>query len=49
MYTSELREVNLMCDRVIVLNRGRIVAELPPDASEEELLTAAHSVVGKTP
>lgn len=49
MYTSELREVNLMCDRVIVLNRGRIVAELPPDASEEELLTAAHSVVGMTP
>jgi ribose transport system ATP-binding protein len=48
MYTSELREINLVCDRAIVLNRGRIVAELPPNASEEELLTAAHSVMVET-
>lgn len=44
MFTSELREVALVCDRAVVLHGGRIVAELPADASESELLTAAHGL-----
>ncbi|MCU1637918.1 MAG: sugar transporter ATP-binding protein [Microbacteriaceae bacterium] len=45
MYTSELREIALVADRVVVLYRGRIVAELPAAADEEELLSAAHGMV----
>ena len=44
MFTSELREVQLVCDRAAVLHGGYIVAELPADASEAELLTAAHGL-----
>ena len=44
MFTSELREVALVCDRSAVLHNGRIVAELPPDAGENALLTAAHGL-----
>ena len=44
MFTSELREVALVCDRAAVLHGGRIVAELPADASENTLLTAAHGL-----
>lgn len=45
MYTSELREIELVCDRALVLYRGRMVAELPADAGEEALLRAAHGFV----
>jgi len=44
MFTSELREVALVCDRAVVLHGGRIVAELPADASESALLSAAHGL-----
>ena len=44
MFTSELREINLVCDRAAVLHGGRVVAELPSDASESDLLTAAHGL-----
>jgi ribose transport system ATP-binding protein len=45
MFTSELREVPLACDRVIVLYDGRIVAEMPAaDADEAGLLGAAHGL-----
>jgi len=44
MFTSELREVALVCDRAAVLHGGRIVAELPPDAGENALLSAAHGL-----
>ena len=44
MFTSELREVALVCDRAAVLHGGRIVAELPADAGENALLTAAHGL-----
>jgi ribose transport system ATP-binding protein len=44
MFTSELREVGLVCDRSAVLHNGRIVAELPPDAGESALLSAAHGL-----
>lgn len=45
MYTSELVEVNLVCDRVIVLYGGGLVAELPADATDEVLLSAMHGFV----
>ena len=44
MFTSELREVGLVCDRAAVLHGGRVVAELPATASESTLLTAAHGL-----
>jgi ribose transport system ATP-binding protein len=44
MFTSELREVALVCDRAAVLHGGRIVAELPADAGENVLLSAAHGI-----
>lgn len=45
LYTSELREIPLVCDRVLVLYDGRIVAEQPAaTAGEEALLTAAHGL-----
>ena len=44
MFTSELREVAMVCDRSVVLHNGRIVAELPPDAGENALLSAAHGL-----
>ena len=44
MFTSELRELALLCDRVAVLHAGRVVAELPPDAPEQTVLAAAHGM-----
>jgi ribose transport system ATP-binding protein len=44
MFTSELREVALVCDRAAVLHNGAIVAELPPNAGESALLRAAHGL-----
>jgi ribose transport system ATP-binding protein len=45
MFTSELREVRLVCDRVVVLHDGRIVAEMPAaEADEERLLHAMHDL-----
>lgn len=45
MFTSELREIPLACDRVLVLYDGRVVAELPAaDADEATLLGAAHGL-----
>lgn len=45
LFTSELREIALVCDRAIVLYDGRITAELPAaEADEETLLNAAHGL-----
>ena len=44
MFTSELREVAIVCDRAVVLHNGRVVAELPADAGEQALLSAAHGL-----
>jgi ribose transport system ATP-binding protein len=44
LFTSELREIALVCDRAAVLHNGAIVAEMPPTASESDLLTAAHGL-----
>jgi ribose transport system ATP-binding protein len=45
LFTSELPEIELVCDRVLVLYEGRIVRELPGDqADEATLLHAAHGL-----
>ncbi|HLJ67832.1 MAG TPA: sugar ABC transporter ATP-binding protein [Chloroflexota bacterium] len=46
-FTSELAEVQLACDRVLVMYEGRFVAEMPAaDADEAALLHAMHGLVG---
>ncbi len=45
LYTSELKEVQRVCDRAIVVFGGRVVAEIPvADADEPTLLRAAYSL-----
>ena len=45
LYTSELAEIPLVCDRVLVMYDGELVDELPAaDATEQALLTAAHGI-----
>jgi ribose transport system ATP-binding protein len=45
LYTSELREIPLVCDRVLVMYGGRIVHEQDAaTATDEILLTAAHDL-----
>jgi ribose transport system ATP-binding protein len=44
-YTSELTEVPLVCDRVLVMYGGAVVRELDrTDADEASLLSAAHGL-----
>jgi ribose transport system ATP-binding protein len=46
LFTSELPEVQLVCDRALVLYEGRLVRELPAEeADEATLLHAAHGLV----
>jgi ribose transport system ATP-binding protein len=45
LYTSELKEVQLACDRAIVIFGGRVVAEIGlADADEPALLRAAYNL-----
>jgi ribose transport system ATP-binding protein len=45
IYSSELREIPLVCDRVLVMYDGSIVHEQPAaTATDEVLLTAAHGL-----
>jgi ribose transport system ATP-binding protein len=45
LYTSELKEVQLVCDRCIVIFGGRVVAEIKAaDADEAALLRAAYNL-----
>ena len=45
LYTSELKEIQLACDRAIVIFSGRVVAEIPvEDADEPTLLRAAYDL-----
>ena len=45
LYTSELKEIQLVCDRAIVVFGGQVVAELDgASADEEALLRAAHNL-----
>jgi ribose transport system ATP-binding protein len=48
LFTSELREIQLACDRSIVLYEGRVQADLPFEKCDEEsLLSAAHGIVSE--
>ena len=38
LYTSELEEVQLACDRAVVIFGGRVVAEMPADEADEPTL-----------
>ncbi len=50
LYTSELNEIQLACDRAIVIFRGRVVAEIPVDeADEPTLLRAAYDLKPDAP
>ena len=45
LYTSELKEIQLVCDRAIVIFGGRVVAEIAGrDADEPTLLRAAYNL-----
>jgi len=45
LFTSELPEVQLACDRVVVVYEGSVVGEMPGDqADEASLLSAAHGL-----
>ena len=45
LFTSELREIQLACDRAIVIYEGEVSAELPVEkCSEENLMNAAHGI-----
>jgi ribose transport system ATP-binding protein len=48
LFTSELPEIALTCDRAIVLFGGRVVAEMPvAEADEATLLRAAHGLASQ--
>lgn len=48
LYTSELQEIPLVCDRVLVIYGGEVVHEQDAaTATEEQLLTAAHGIGGR--
>jgi len=45
LYTSELEEIQLACDRAVVIYGGRVVDEIPAaEANEARLLRAAHGL-----
>ena len=45
LYTSELKEIQLACDRAIVIFGGKVVAEIAvEDADEPTLLRAAYDL-----
>jgi ribose transport system ATP-binding protein len=45
LYTSELKEIQLVCDRAIVIFGGKVVAEIDAaDADEAALLRAAYNL-----
>jgi ribose transport system ATP-binding protein len=50
LYTSELSEIQLACDRAIVIFGGEVVAEIAAsDADETTLLRAAHNLSSDAP
>jgi ribose transport system ATP-binding protein len=50
LYTSELSEIQLACDRAIVIFGGEVVAEIDAaDADETTLLRAAHNLPSGAP
>ena len=50
LYTSELKEIQLACDRAIVIFGGRVVAEIAvAEADEPTLLRAAYDLRADAP
>ncbi|HEX2221635.1 MAG TPA: sugar ABC transporter ATP-binding protein [Candidatus Limnocylindria bacterium] len=50
LYTSELKEIQIACDRAIVIYGGRVVGEIDAaHADEESLLRAAHNLPPDAP
>jgi ribose transport system ATP-binding protein len=50
LYTSELEEVRLACDRAVVIYNGRVVSEMSADlADEPTLMRAAHGLPSAEP
>ena len=50
LYTSELNEIQIACDRAIVIFGGQVVAELDATTADEEaLLRAAHNLPPDAP
>ena len=50
LYTSELEEIQLACDRVVVIFNGRVVDEMhAADADEPTLLRAAYALPPDAP
>jgi ribose transport system ATP-binding protein len=50
LYTSELKEIQLVCDRAIVIFGGRVVGEIAvEDADEPTLLRAAYDLPPEVP
>jgi len=50
LYTSELEEVQLACDRAVIIFGGRVVEELPASAADEPtLLRAAYALPPDAP
>jgi ribose transport system ATP-binding protein len=48
LFTSELPEIRLACDRAVVLFGGRLSGEMPAaEATEAALLRAAHGLTGE--
>jgi ribose transport system ATP-binding protein len=48
LYTSELEEIQLACDRAVVIFGGRVVAELSAsEADEPALVRAAYGLIGR--
>lgn len=48
MISSELPEILGMCDRIYVMNEGKIVAEMPrSEASQESIMAAILRTSGK--
>jgi ribose transport system ATP-binding protein len=49
LFTSELREIQLTCDRAIVIYEGKVQADLEIEkCSEENLMNAAHGLVASS-
>lgn len=47
LFTSELREISMACDRAIVIYEGKVQTTLPIEKCDEEnLMNAAHGLVG---
>jgi ribose transport system ATP-binding protein len=49
LYTSELKEIQIVCDRSIVIFGGRVVTEVPAGADEQTMLRAAYNLSSDAP